>query len=87
MTMSKGVGPSNKECHCADADGDHRFSYDEAHTADKNTKRQAMMMIAGWAGRRCSGVGRIVPSNGRYALLVALTASLDLFICANDLFV
>ena len=59
----------------------------KAHTADKNTKRQAMMMIAGWAGRRCSGVGRIVPSNGRYALLVALTASLDLFICANDLFV
>jgi hypothetical protein len=59
----------------------------KAHTADKNTKRQAMMMIAGWAGRRCSGVGRIVPSNGPYALLVALTASLDLFICANDLFV
>lgn len=59
----------------------------KAHTADKNTKRQAMMMIAGWAGRRCSGVGRIVPSNGRYALLVALTASLDLFVCAKDLFI
>ena len=29
MTMSKGVGPSNEERHCADADGDHRFSYDE----------------------------------------------------------
>ena len=29
MTMSKGAGPSNEERHCADADGDHRFSYDE----------------------------------------------------------
>jgi hypothetical protein len=29
MTMSEGTGPSNEERHCADADGDHRFSYDE----------------------------------------------------------
>ena len=29
MTMSKGAGPGNEERHCADADGDHRFSYDE----------------------------------------------------------
>src|SRR6478672_1291687 len=36
----------------------------KAHSAATTTKRQAMMMIAGWAGRRCSGVGRIVPSNG-----------------------
>ena len=34
----------------------------KAHRADKNTKRQPMMKIAAWAGRRCSGVGRIVPS-------------------------
>jgi hypothetical protein len=27
--MSEGTGPSSEECHCADADGDHRFSYDE----------------------------------------------------------
>jgi hypothetical protein len=29
MTMSEGTGPSSEERHCADADGDHRFSYDE----------------------------------------------------------
>lgn len=32
-------------------------------------------------------LGALFPPNGRYALLVALTASLDLFICAKDLFV
>ena len=59
----------------------------KAHRADKNTKRQPMMKIAAGAGRRCSGVGRIVPSKWTLRLLVALTASLDLFICAKDLFV
>jgi len=29
ITMSEGAGPSSEERHCADADGDHRFSYDE----------------------------------------------------------
>jgi hypothetical protein len=32
-------------------------------------------------------LGALFPPNGRYALLVALTPSLDLFICAKDLFV
>jgi hypothetical protein len=32
-------------------------------------------------------LGALFPPNGRYALLVALTASPDLFICAKDLFV
>ena len=59
----------------------------KAHRADKNTKRQPTMKIAAWAGRRCSGVGRIVPSKWTHALLVALTASQDLFDHANDLFV
>ena len=27
--MSEGTGPSSEKRHCADADGDHRFSYDE----------------------------------------------------------
>jgi hypothetical protein len=57
----------------------------KAHSAATTTKRQAMMMIAGWAGRRCSGA--LFPPNGRYALLVALTASQDLFVCAKDLFI
>jgi hypothetical protein len=29
MTMGEGAGPRDEERHCADADGDHRFSYDE----------------------------------------------------------
>ena len=58
----------------------------KAHRADKNTKRQPMMKIAAWAGRRCSDVERIVPSTGRYALFVAPRASPDLFVSANDLF-
>jgi hypothetical protein len=62
MTMRKGAGPSNQERHCTDADGDHRFIMTKAHSAATTTKRQAMMMIAGWAERRCSDVGRIVPS-------------------------
>jgi hypothetical protein len=32
-------------------------------------------------------LGALFPPNGRYALLVALTASLDLFVWAKDLFV
>jgi hypothetical protein len=32
-------------------------------------------------------LGALFPPNGRYALLVAQMASLDLFDCANDLFV
>ena len=88
MTMSKGAGPSNEERHCADADGDHRFSYDEGpqrrhnheeagHDDDCRLGREEMFRC--WA--HCS------LQMGRYALLVALTASLDLFICAKDLFV
>jgi hypothetical protein len=47
-----------------------------------------MMKIAGWAGRRCSGVGRIVPSKWTLRpLLVALTPFPDLFDPAKDLFV
>ena len=41
----------------------------KAHRADKNTKRQPMMKIAAWAGRRFSGVGRIVPSKWTLRLL------------------
>jgi hypothetical protein len=29
MTMSEGTGPRKEERQCADADGDHRFCYDE----------------------------------------------------------
>lgn len=29
ITMSEGAGPRSEERHCADADGDHRFNYDE----------------------------------------------------------
>jgi len=29
ITMSESAGPSSEERHCADADGDHRFRYDE----------------------------------------------------------
>ena len=32
-------------------------------------------------------LGALFPPNGRYALLVALTASPDLFICAKQLFI
>ena len=32
-------------------------------------------------------LGALFPPNGRYALLVALTASQDLFTCAKDLFI
>src|SRR4029078_4719078 len=85
MTMSEGTGPSNEERHCADADGDDRFSYDEgpqsrqkhedaAHDEDCRLGRKF----------RCRAHCSL---HGRYAFLVALTASLDLFICAKDLFV
>ena len=57
----------------------------KAHRADKNTKRQPMMKIAAWAGRRCSGVGRIVPSKWTLRPLVALTPFPDLFDPAKDL--
>src|SRR5262245_53284843 len=29
ITMSEGTGPRSEQRHCADADGDHRFGYDE----------------------------------------------------------
>ena len=57
----------------------------KAHRADKNTKRQPMMKIAAWAGRDGQVLGALFPPNGRYAFFVVLTATLDLFICANDL--
>ena len=60
----------------------------KAHSAATTTKRQAMMMIAGWAGEemfRCSAHCSLqmdaTPS------LVALTPSGDLFDHAKDLFV
>jgi hypothetical protein len=47
MTMSEGTGPSSEERHCADADGDHRFSNDEEpQSRHTHTKRQPKMMIA-----------------------------------------
>lgn len=86
--MSEGTGPSNEERHCADADGDHRFSYDEgpqsrqkheeaAHDEDCRLGREEMFRR--WA--HCS------PQNGRYALFVALNPAPVLLIHAKDLFV
>ena len=88
MTMSKGAGPSNEERHCADADGDHRFSYDEGphrrqkheeagHDDDCRLGREEMFRC--WA--HCSLQMDATPS------LVALTPSGDLFDHAKDLFV
>ena len=59
----------------------------KAHRADKNTKRQPMMKIAAGAGRRCSGVGRIVPSKWTLRPLSRFDPSRDLFDHAKDLFV
>ena len=85
--MSKGAGPSNEERHCADADGDYRFSYDEgpqsrqkheeaAHDEDCRWGREEMFRC--WA--HCSLQMEATPS------LVALIRPEDLFIHAKDLF-
>jgi hypothetical protein len=34
--MSEGAGPRSEERHCADANGDHRFSDDEEPQSRKN---------------------------------------------------
>src|SRR5262245_36732365 len=83
ITMSVGTGPSRKECHCADADGDHCFSYDEepqgrqkheeaAHDDDCRLGRETFRC---WdRGAHCS----LHRKTGRYVPIVALTPVLGL---------
>src|SRR5262245_27452857 len=78
MTMSEGTGPSSDERHSADANGDHRFSYDEepqrrqkqeeaAHDDDRRLGRETF-------GRWYRGAHRSLHrKTGRYASIGALT--------------
>src|SRR5262245_59968289 len=90
--MSEGTGPSSEERHCADADGDHRFSYDEepqgrqkheeaAHDDDCSLSWETFRCW--YRGANCS----LHRKTGRYVPIVALTPSWVLLVPAKVLFV
>ena len=90
--MSEGTGPRSEERQCAEANGDHRFSYDEepqsrqkheeaAHDDDCRLGRETFRRW--YRGAHCS----LHRKTGRYVPIVALTPSGDLFVRARDLFV
>src|SRR5262245_23986782 len=81
MTMSEGTGPSSDERHSADANGDHRFSYDEepkrrqkhedaAHDDDCRLGRETFRRWYRGAHRS------LHRKTGRYSSIVALTSVL-----------
>src|SRR5262245_7826816 len=89
--MSEGTGPRSEQRHCADADGDHRFGYDEepqsrqkheeaAHDDDCRSSREETFRR--WdRGADCS----LHRKTGRYVPIVALTLSWVLFVHAKEL--
>src|SRR5262249_54359729 len=82
ITMGEGTGPSSEEGHCADANGDHRFSYDEEPQRPQKHEQAAYYddcrlgreTFRRWyRGAHCS----LRRKTGRYVPIVALTPVLD----------